>query len=496
MYLVDTTDGSESIIQWASRRQTSMPASAPEAEVTAMTEGFATAIFLFDSLKEIQVITGFGPDCILSMKTDSAVALKQLNTHTVTVRTRTAAQKLAFLRELIYQDPQIQPIYIPGPSQRADAQTKCLSGPALRKAQEYLNLRHVVTPVVSTIRVLGVVRSVADSSAYEGLEGSEAKKGICDMSNSQVTSVSPCRSVQESPGQMHVQEEGQELSQQMVCDLEQETSPLLCRLRMNFRDQDQSNIFLQDYRCVVTVIRQEDVGVDAHDKCYLLPCVCGSSCHMPRKEEGSAHKRTKPQTPAPQGAISSADERAKADKEAQRVERSQAKLKALQNATDSAKAPMRSQDTASDKSTRQKTAKLTDKPASSTQASSSGTGDTPIPKEKAAVRKRPAQSEDESGTLPPTPAGSETSQPATITDPQQANQPTEESQSLQVEPQQGNIPVEGTQSSQPEESTIQESSSAKKRMVRKGSAAIAEQGSIGELRGDGAPASSIENPQG
>ena len=147
-YLVDTTDGSESIVQWASRRQTSMATSAPEAEVTAMAEGFATAIFLFDSLKEIQVITGFGPDCILSMKTDSAVALKQTNTHTVTVRTRTAAQKLAFLRELIYQDVQIQPIYIPGPSQRADAQTKCLSGPALRKAQEYLNLRHVVTPVV------------------------------------------------------------------------------------------------------------------------------------------------------------------------------------------------------------------------------------------------------------------------------------------------------------------------------------------------------------
>ena len=274
-----------------------------------------------------------------------------------------------------------------------------------------MNLRHVVTPVVSTIRVLGVDRRVADSSAYERLEGSEAKKGICDMSNSQVTSVSPCRSLQGSPGQVHVQEEGQELSQQMMCDLEQETSPLLCRLRMNFRDQDRSNIFLQDYRCVVTVIRQEDVGVDAHDKCYSLPCVCGSSCHMLRKEEGCAHKRTKPQTPAPQGAIGSADERAKADKEAQRVERSQAKLKALQNATDSAKAPMRSQDTASDKSTRQKTAKLTDKPASSTQASSSGTGDTPIPEEKASVRKRPAQSEDESGTLPPTPAGSESSQP-------------------------------------------------------------------------------------
>ena len=169
MYLVDTTDGSESIIQWASRRQTSMAASAPEAEVTAMAEGFATAIFLFDSLKEIQVITGFGPDCILSMKTDSAV-VAQMNTHTVTVRTRTAAQKLAFLRELIYQDPQIQPIYIPGPSQRADSQTKCLSGPALRKAQEYLNLRHVVTPVVSTIRVLGIDRSDADSSACENWE--------------------------------------------------------------------------------------------------------------------------------------------------------------------------------------------------------------------------------------------------------------------------------------------------------------------------------------
>ena len=40
MYLVDTTDGSESIIQWASRRQTSMAASAPEAEVTAMAEDF------------------------------------------------------------------------------------------------------------------------------------------------------------------------------------------------------------------------------------------------------------------------------------------------------------------------------------------------------------------------------------------------------------------------------------------------------------------------
>ena len=237
-------------------------------------EGFATAIFLFDSLKEIQVIAGFGPDCILSMKTDSAVALKQMNTHTVTVRTRTAAQKLAFLRELIYQNPQIQPIYIPGPSQRADAQTKCLSGPALRKAQEYLNLRHVVTPVVSTIRVLGVDRTVADSSAYERWEGSEAKERIWKEGDSHVESVSPCRSLQESPGQTYGQKGRQESSQQALCELEPESTPLLRRLRMNVRTQDQSNIFLQDYRCVVTAIRQEDVGVDAYNKCYSLPCVC------------------------------------------------------------------------------------------------------------------------------------------------------------------------------------------------------------------------------
>ena len=238
-----------------------------------------------------------------------------------------------------------------------------------------MNLRHVVTPVVNAIRVLGVDRTVADSSAYERLEGSELKKGIWRESGSHVESVSPCRSLQESFGQIQGQEEGQGFSRQTMCELEQENAPLLCRLRMNLRDQDQPNIFLQDYRCVVTVIRQEDVGVDVHDKCSSLPCVCGSSCHMPRKEEGSAHKRTKPQTPAPKGATSSADERAKADKETQHVERGQAKLKALQHATDSAKAPTRSQDTASDTSTRQKTAKLTNKPASSTQASSSGIGD-------------------------------------------------------------------------------------------------------------------------
>ena len=151
-------------------------------------------------------------------------------------------------------------IYIPGPSQRADAQTKCLSGPALRKAQEYLNLRHVVTPVVNMIRVIGVDRSVADSSACKRLEGSEAEKETRKEEDSHVESVSPCPSLQESPNRIQGQEGRQESSQQTLCDLEEETTPLLYRLRMNFREQDQPYIFLQDYRCVVTVIRQEDVS--------------------------------------------------------------------------------------------------------------------------------------------------------------------------------------------------------------------------------------------
>ena len=112
MYLVDPIVGSESLVQWASRRQTSMATSAPEAEVSAMAEGFAASIFLFDSLKDLKLVKGIGPSCILSMKTDSAVALEQLNAQSVTVRSRTAAQKLTYLRELVYQAPQVEPIYI------------------------------------------------------------------------------------------------------------------------------------------------------------------------------------------------------------------------------------------------------------------------------------------------------------------------------------------------------------------------------------------------
>ena len=140
MYLVNPSNGKESIIQWASRRQTSMATSAPEAEVSAMAEGFAASIFLFDTLSEIGLVSGTGPSSIMSMKTDSAVALKQLGTQSVTVRTRTAAQKLNYLRELIYDDPQVEPIYISGDSQRADGLTKILSGSALRECQKGLNL--------------------------------------------------------------------------------------------------------------------------------------------------------------------------------------------------------------------------------------------------------------------------------------------------------------------------------------------------------------------
>ena len=75
------------------------------------------------------------------MKTDSAVALKQLNTQSVTVRSRTAAQKLTYLQELVYQAPQVEPIYISGQSQRwEDGQTKILSGQLLREAQRHFNL--------------------------------------------------------------------------------------------------------------------------------------------------------------------------------------------------------------------------------------------------------------------------------------------------------------------------------------------------------------------
>ena len=69
-----------------------MAISAFEAEVTAMAEGYADSIFLFDALKGIKPIKKFGPTCILNLSIDSTLALKQLNAHTVSVRTRMATR--------------------------------------------------------------------------------------------------------------------------------------------------------------------------------------------------------------------------------------------------------------------------------------------------------------------------------------------------------------------------------------------------------------------
>ena len=213
-----------------------------------------------------------------------------------------------------------------------------------------------------------------------------------------------------------------------------------------------------------------------------MPFMCGSS-HMPRKEEGSAHKRTKPQTPAPRGDTSLADERVKADRETQRRERGQAKQRALQHASTPAKASMRDRGTES---------------------------------ELTVVRKRPAQSEDEtlsvseSGALPATLAESEMSQSAPTTNPQQAMpaeepQPShtdsqqapsaDESQPSQATSQQVGRPVEETTPIQSGESSIQESSVVKKRVTKKGPAAIAEQGAITDLRSHDTSASSAGDPK-
>ena len=189
MYLVNPSNGKESIIQWASRRQTSMATSAPEAEVSAMAEGFAASIFLFDTLSEIGLVSGTGPSSIMSMKTDSAVALKQLGTQSVTVRTRTAAQKLNYLRELIYDDPQVEPIYISGDSQRADGLTKILSGSALKECQKGLNLCYPSTQKEG--------HSSHEETKSLVTEGEQAKIGACIVSRQVGTESSSLDSTQD-----------------------------------------------------------------------------------------------------------------------------------------------------------------------------------------------------------------------------------------------------------------------------------------------------------
>ena len=323
-------------------------------------------------------------------------------------------------------------------------------------------------------------RSDADSSACERWDGCGERQEVEGEGSSHVKSDSPCQSQEGSLDQMHDQEGVQVSSHRTVCELDQKNVPFLCRLRVDCRNLDQDSIFLQEYRHVL--IRQEDIGVDVHDKRYPMPFMCGSS-HMPRKEEGSAQKRTKPQTPAPKGDTSLADERVKADRETQRRERGQAKQRALQHASVPAKASMRGHGTES---------------------------------ESTIVRKRPAQSEDEtpslseSGALPATLAEREMSPSATTTDPQQAKPAEEsqlshtgpqqtpladESQPSQANPQQVDRPIEETTPIQSGEASIQESLVVKKRVVKKGSAAVAEQGSITDLRSHDTSASSAGEPK-
>ena len=184
-------------------------------------------------------------------------------------------------------------------------------------------------------------------------------------------------------------------------------------------------------------------------------------------------RRQKPQSPAPKGAIGQADDRAKADKEAQRLERDQAKQRNIQLAsTGSAKASIRSRDAAPDTFTKPKTAKKTDKSISSIEAPTLETGDTPAPKAKATVRKRPAQLDDESlrlesSALPQTPAESETSHNPAESEPSPADKGSD-----------------GAQSSRAIEQTTQEPSNVRRRVSKKGAAIVAEQGSITGLRSD------------
>ena len=92
-------------------------------------------------------------------------------------------------------------------------------------------------------------------------------------------------------------------------------------------------------------------------------------------------------------------------------------------------------------------------------------GDTPVPEGEAAVRKRPAQPEDESlqfseaSALPQAPAESESSQTAAASEPSPAYKAGKKPQTTQAS-----------------EQSAQETSSTRRRISEKGSASVAEQG--------------------
>ena len=117
-----------------------MATSAPEAEVSAMAEGYAASIFLFDTLSGTGFSKWIRSKCSNEYEDRFSGSFETIGNSVGHGRTRTAAQKLHYLRELMYENPQVEPIYISGESQRADGLTKILSGKALTDSQESLNL--------------------------------------------------------------------------------------------------------------------------------------------------------------------------------------------------------------------------------------------------------------------------------------------------------------------------------------------------------------------
>ena len=96
------------------------------------------------------------------------------------MRTTTAAQKLRYLRDLTYENPQVEPIYISGDSQRADGMTKILSGKALIDSQESLNL---VAPIFLPDSVqegrMSAVQNVRHLHALSETDEDEVTARIC-----------------------------------------------------------------------------------------------------------------------------------------------------------------------------------------------------------------------------------------------------------------------------------------------------------------------------
>ena len=82
----------------------------------------------------------------------------------MTVRSRTAAQKCASSRELVYQEPQVEPIYICCQSQRGDGQTKTLSGQVLKQSLQHLSWFPALSPAVHVCYVANQDKASLDGS--------------------------------------------------------------------------------------------------------------------------------------------------------------------------------------------------------------------------------------------------------------------------------------------------------------------------------------------